>query len=443
MKRYKSKVLMLAVLAAGFGMPAHATNGYFLPGFGIRSLGMGGVGMALGGDALSSAANPAHLIHVGHRMDVGATLFNPERNSTVWDDSANGVNPFGFSGGGDSDETRFVMPEFGFAMPFTEDVAFGFAMLGNGGMNTTYRSNFFNFKPGSIPGQDFPVGVDLMQLLMPLSAAFKVEEHNTIGISAIFAVQRFAAGGLQAFGFFDTAFGPITANPNQLTNKGYDWSYGFGGKLGWLASYFDDRVTVGAAWASKTNMTRFERYEGLFAEQGDFDIPENYGVGIAVKPLKNLTLAFDVNKILYSDIPSVANRGPNGTNGTSGVPSLANAELETGDPLGMGFGWSNQTIYKFGLEYALNDDLQVRLGYNYGKSPIADDQVTFNTLAPAVVEQHYSVGFTYKLDQDMELTGNYMYAEGRSQQACGQNIIDCAKLYMHQNYFGLNLSILY
>lgn len=445
MKRIKSPLVILTAAMGIVSMPALATNGYFLPGFGIRSMGMGGVGIASGADAISSAANPANLIKVGHRMDVGVTLFNPERASRVWDDPGNGANPFQFSGGGDSAETLFPMPEFGFSMPFTSDLAFGIAMVGNGGMNTTFRDNFFNYKVPNpdVPGQDFSIGVDLMQLLIPVSAAFKVQEKQTLGASVVFAVQRFAAGGLQAFPLFDSPVFPITSDPAHLTNQGFDWSFGGGVKFGWLGDFLDDKLSIGATWASRTYMTRFERYQGLFAEHGDFDIPENYGVGIAIKPNKNLQVAFDVTRIRYGSIASVANRGPAAPIGPNGIPSIPNSALELGNDLGMGFGWSDQTVYKFGVEYSPNDKLQVRVGYNYGKSPISDDQVTFNTLAPAVVERHYSIGFTYRLKKDMELTGNYMYAASRQQSACGQNIVDCASIAMHQNYLGANVSWLY
>ena len=42
-------------------------------------------------------------------------------------------------------------------------------------------------------------------------------------------------------------------------------------------------VTLGATYQTKTKMGKFSQYSGLFAEQGSFDIPSNYGVGAAVK----------------------------------------------------------------------------------------------------------------------------------------------------------------
>jgi long-chain fatty acid transport protein len=105
----------------------------------------------------------------------------------------------------------------------------------------------------------------------------------------------------------------------------------------------------------------------------------------------------------------------------------------------MGFGWKDQTVYKFGVQYGVNNRLQLRAGYNYGASPIPDNMVTFNLLAPATVERHYSLGFTYKANENLEVTGAYMYAASNSQSACGQNIVNCASFNMHQNMFGMTL----
>src|SRR3569623_622685 len=76
----KHAALGAACLAA---FPAHATNGYFLPGFGMRSQGMGGVGIAYGRDSLSTAANPANAVNTGMRDDLGFAVFNPERHAAV------------------------------------------------------------------------------------------------------------------------------------------------------------------------------------------------------------------------------------------------------------------------------------------------------------------------------------------------------------------------
>lgn len=420
---------LVAACAAAF--PAHATNGYFLPGFGTRSQGMGGVGIAYGQDSLSTAANPANAVNTGMRGDMGIAIFNPERYAAVGVD-AGGASGFGFHGGSESDSKYYLMPEMGFSMPLTERLHIALAVVGNGGMNTTFRENFFSMFGN--PPRDSTVGVDMMQLLVPITAAYKINETHSVGASLVLAETRFRAYGLQAFANFPG----LSSDPAHVTNNGFDYSYGGGVKLGWQGKFLEKRLTLGAAYASRTWMTNFEKYRGLFAEQGDFDIPENYGIGIAVKPIKNLVVAADVIRINYADVASVGNPGPGlATDPGGGITALADPNKQLGLDEGMGFGWGNQTVYKLGVQYGINNRLQVRAGYNYGKTTIDDNQVTFNTLAPATVERHYSVGFTYKANDMLEVTGTYMYVASNSQSACGQNIINCAQINMHQNVLGL------
>lgn len=429
----KNAALVAACMAA---FPAYATNGYFLPGFGIRSQGMGGVGIAYGRDSLSTAANPANAVNSGMRGDMGFAVFNPERHATV-SDPGNAAG-FGFYGDTESDAKYFLMPEMGFSMPLNDKLHVALAVVGNGGMNTTYPDNFFSFGD-AVPARDQKLGVDLMQLLVPISLAYKVNDDHALGASLVLAETRFRAYGLEAFQLFDQGGFTITSDPDHLTGQGFDYSYGAGLKLGWQGEFMDDKITLGLTYASKTYMSKFDKYRGLFAEQGDFDIPENYGIGIAVKPLKNLVIAADVLRINYSGVASVGNPGMSTPLGTNGVPSVTDATKELGNDDGMGFSWQDQTVYKFGVQYGVNNRLQVRAGYNYGASPIPDDMLTFNLLAPGTVERHYSLGFTYKPNDNLEVTGAYMYAASNSQSACGQNIVNCPSFNMHQNMFGMTL----
>ena len=437
-------LIRASAIAACCTLPltSHATNGYFLPGFGVQSMSMGGVGIASGMDAVSAAANPANLSRVGHRFDLDITLFNPQRTAHVYDNPASPVvNPFFGTALGpvESGQEAYLMPNIGYSTALNDKIDLGVAFVANGGMNTTYRKNFFNLGTHAsavAPGTDTVLGIDLMQLLIPLTTSFKVNETQTIGASLTGAVQRFEARGLEEFGTFG-----ITSDANSLTNKGKDWSYGAGIRLGWIGDFADKRVSVGATWASKTYMTKFDRYKGLFAEQGDFDIPSNYGLGLSLRPNDHLTVALDVTRTLYSGIKSVSNRGPDKVTIQAFAPGPCPADPQClGNDDGMGFGWTDQTVYKIGVSYQLNDDLALRAGYNYGKSPIPDDQFTFNTLAPATVEKHYSVGFNYKRKKGPEISGVFMVVPNNRMEGCGFQLIDCASIEMKQRYLGVNIA---
>lgn len=430
-------VLKHAALAAACmaAFPAYATNGYFLPGNGFRSQGMGGVGIAYGRDSLSIASNPANIVNTGMRADLGFGIFNPERHAAVGSDAGQqAVFGGSFYGSVESDNKYFIMPEMGMTMPLTESLHAGIAFVGNGGMNTTYRENFFSFFDNT-PPRDQKLGIDMMQLIVPVTVGYKVNEDHAVGVSLNLAATRFRAYGLEAFTQF-----AISSDDTRMTGLGYDYSFGAGIRLGWLGEFMDDKLTLGLTYASRTYMTKFDKYRGLFAEQGDFDIPENYGIGIAFKPKKNLVIAADVMRINYNDIASIGNRGPGAPYTSLGIPAIQDHSKDLGLDDGMGFGWNNQTVYKLGVQYGVNERLQVRAGYNYGKSPIPNDQLTFNTLAPATVEKHYSVGFTYRASEELEITGTYMYVASNVQHVTSnQNILGGVQIDMHQNVFGITL----
>jgi len=447
----KHATLVAACMAA---MPTYATNGSFLPGFGVKSTGAGGVGIAMQADAMSQVANPANATETGMRADLGMTLFNPKRTSNVGDSTGLPTNnpsaSFGFNEGDTSGNTLFLMPDMAFTVPLSERLSFGFAVSGNGGGNTTFKKNIFSstFFPNTLHGDvEDGAGVDLMQLIAPVTLAYKLTPQHSVGASLNLAAQRFKANGLGQFATFGGS--GISSDSKHLTNNGYDFSYGAGVKLGWLGKFLDDRVMVGATWSSRTYMTKFDKYRGLFAEQGDFDIPENYGIGLTVKPVKNLAISADVTKILFKNVKSIGNMGPgtvqDGFFYILGTLTLPGNPYRLGEDQGMGFGWKDMTVYKLGLTYDATENLTLRAGYNYGKSPVRPGQLVFSALAPAVVEKHYSVGFTYKLKGELplEISGSYMYVPNKTQEGCNQAVVDCVSISMSQNILGIGFGIQY
>jgi long-chain fatty acid transport protein len=147
-------------------------------------------------------------------------------------------------------------------------------------------------------------------------------------------------------------------------------------------------------------MGKFDKYKGLFAEQGGFDIPENYGVGVAWKAMPALTLAADIQRINYGDVASVGNT----------IDCLFAGACQLGANNGAGFGWQNTTVYKLGVSYEMSQSLTLRGGYATLKQPIPQSQTFINILAPGVVEQHLTLGGTWTLPNKSEVTVAYMHA---------------------------------
>lgn len=409
----KLKKIAISLFAVGtMASPlAYATNGYFSHGYGMKAKGMGGAATAMAIDTFGGANNPASMVWVGDRLDIGVDLFMPERSASRQGSGMGGA----YDGVSESGSNEFLVPEFGYNKLINPNLSLGVTVYGNGGMNTDYNPGLnggagaMAFAP-SCAGAPANIlfgcgrlGVDLMQLIIAPTASYKIDTNHSIGVSPLFGYQRFKVDGLQAFDEMG-----FTSSPGNVTNKGYDDSTGWGVRIGWLGK-LSDTVSVGAAYSSKMSMGAFDKYKGLFAEGGDFDIPENYNIGIAVKATPQTTVAFDIQQINYSDVKSIANAV-----GNSLVAPPADGLGSTG---GSGFNWRDQTVYKLGVEYAYSNDLMLRAGYNYGKSPVRGDtldDVTFNILAPGVVEQHLTLGATWTLASKSELTVSYMHAFSKS-----------------------------
>ncbi len=152
-------------------------------------------------------------------------------------------------------------------------------------------------------------------------------------------------------------------------------------------------------------MDNFDKYKGLFAEAGGFDIPSSWSLGIAVRPMRQWLLAVDYERVLYSDAPSVNNPSNLILQCAGG-----NASACLGGPNGAGFGWQDVSVVKIGVQYDIDDRWTVRAGYNHTDNPIRPSDVTFNVLAPGVVRDHATLGASYRWDARNEVSGAFMYA---------------------------------
>jgi long-chain fatty acid transport protein len=303
-----SKQLIACAVVAGLAAPmsAFATNGYFSHGYSAKSKGMAGGGSALPQDAMIAADNPAGMVKVGERMELGLSLFSPSpRGYKATTSGAPDPTSGDFvllDGDYESDNDFFLIPHFAYNWMLNADSSIGVTVYGNGGMNTEYPASLYQSTPfGQGTYYGGTAGVNLEQLFTNVSYSRKINDKHSWGVSAILAYQRFKADGLGLFGAPPPAF-----NSSKLTNNGTDTSMGFGAKIGWLGEV-SPGLTLAASYQTKMSMDEFSDYAGLFAEQGGFDIPATWTVGLAWNITKSGTLTFDVQGIQYSDVKSISN----------------------------------------------------------------------------------------------------------------------------------------
>jgi len=413
---------MLLVILAGllFNAEVQATNGYFSHGYSVQSKGMAGAGVAYPQSALAAASNPAGMVYMGNRFDLVVGLFNPVREYTITGNPSGNEGTFGLTPGTvESGSKAFVIPAFGMNRMINDKCAIGLSIYGNGGMNTNYPTSTYHLGSGN-------TGVNLMQLFIAATVSRYLNKNHSLGVTGIFGYQTFKAEGLSAFEYF-------SSNPPKLTNKDTNNSSGFGARFGYLGT-FGGRFRIGASYQTKIRMSEFNEYAGLFAEQGDFDVPANWTVGISYDASKYLTLAADVQTIMYSDVNAVGNPM---------VPSAFYQGILLGDDDGAGFGWEDMTIFKFGLSWEGLADMPLRFGYSYGEQPIPESEMMFNILAPGVIEQHLTFGLTRKLCKGREVSLAITHALSNS--VTGPNTMEVEdqqeiELKMHQWEFVLGFA---
>lgn len=394
------KALTLAVVV-GLSLPSvtYATNGMFLIANGTKSRGMGGVSIAMTHDTLTSAINPATMAFTGNRFDIGGDIFVPSAEATLGQGDVRHTE--------ESKPSHFTIADGVYMMPNlgaswnNDELSYGFTMAGVGGGGSRYEYNLYNGAKENNPND--PLGVSLLIMNINPTIAYKIDDTNTVGASLIIGVQVFKSYGLTEFTTF-TATGDDTA---KFTNEGAEVTYGAGIRLGWLGKYMDKALTLGAEFTSQTYMSKFEDYTDLFAE-GRFNTPGNIGIGAAYQVNDDWLVAMDINYIMYEDVAAVSNIGPN----TSGPPMPVSQEVNAlGLDEGLGFGWTNQTVFKLGTEYRYNEKWTLRAGWNYAKSPINENrEILFNIVAPATVQHHLTLGATWKFAQDMEASFSYIHA---------------------------------
>ena len=438
----KATAWLLAIGVFAFSGSALATNGYFTHGVGAQSKSMAGTGVGSNEDMgpIIGASNPALTVFSGEDWEVGLSFFSPRRSYVASSSLANGSGGAFTIGPGefDSGSEWFPIPYVAKNWKLANDNMLTFLFYGRGGMNTDWdnanATALLDPTGGGGTGVSLPgtfgggkAGVDLSQAFLSVNYAGMTSDKFAWGVGPVLAFQLFEAKGVANFTGFTHTFassiigggGPVPVP--TLTDNGHDTSVGWGLSAG-IWGKMSDTVSVGLAYQSKMSMSEFDDYSDLFAEDGGFDIPSSIKAGISFVATDALRVNFDIEHIAYSDIDSVGNPLANiGGCPTAGLGGM-NLENCLGGAAGAGFGWEDMTAFKLGFAWQADDKNTWRFGYSYGEQPIQPADVLFNILAPGVMEQHFTFGWSSERASGGLLTLALMYAP--ETKVTGGNLFD-------------------
>ncbi len=363
----KSFVLSILMLLSVSG--AYATNGMRMIGFGPVQDSMGGASAGINLDAASILTNPAGIQSLGGRIDFGASYFNPTVKTEM------------MGSGFTSDKKASPVPAFGLIIPVDAVMSFGIGAYGISGMGVDYNL-------GSMGGL---LATNYSNMRFAPGLAYKINDMITIGatLNIMYATMDYSmAVDMTGDGNPDVRMADMTSS-----------ALGYGATIGITAKTVD-MLTVGLVYETTSKFQDFEFNQSISSSPTTtsenklkMDQPMSATLGFGIKPLTGLALAFDVQWIRWSE-----------TNGDN-LPEF------TGGNFNMQ--WSDQIVYKFGLQYEVIPIVKVRAGINYGKMPLSTGNsaaLMANTFFPAVSEWHYTAGAGVKLSDKAAVDIGFMYS---------------------------------
>ncbi len=392
--RFTKQTLAVAVGATllTLGCSAYATNGDQMIGVTATQWGMGGAVTAAPLDAATMMFNPAGAAELGMedvRFDMGFGLLNPLR-------SVNGM---------ESDSNLYLMPAGAVAFNVDNRLYLAMSMGGLSGMGV----DFADAMP-AVAGNQAVVTTKQFYKIAP-GFGYRITDQWSVGAALNIDYQSLALYNAQ-----------YALPQNQV--------YGWGFSLGTIYRV-SDRVQLGASWISQQEMNPFQwNTAGAPTASGQIEAtmnaPMQYAVGVAVRPGAGWLIAFDVKQIQFSDVlDTLYFERPAGYTGAV--------------PASVKFGWSDQTVLALGIQKELSPATTLRVGYNYGESPIGPEDVDTNIGSLAVVEHHLSVGVTRQLGKRVSGSLSYMKAfENEVVSSTSSNRIE-----LEQNILNVQLSYKY
>jgi long-chain fatty acid transport protein len=366
MKKY-IVLSFLGIIAAMFiTANAHATNGMRMIGFGPVQNSMGGVSVGLPLDGAAILTNPSGMSFLSGRIDFGASYFKPSVEY-----KATGAGPGMVANDGatiTSDRGGSPVPAFGLIIPLGERFRFGLGAYGVAGMGVDYASNLYS-------GVTY---TSYSQMRFAPALSYKITDMISIGaaVNIMYATMEFNAGGA-----------------TQQQHMGAS-SFGYGATVGLLVKPIE-MIQIGLAYETKSYFQDFSFNTAAGVEKIEFNQPQTATIGLGIKPIKDLSIGFDVQWIRWSE-----------TNGLN-LPEYKTRATAT---MPWNMDWSDQFVYKVGVQYAVIPMLTLRAGYNYGKMPLNSDRAFENIAFPAVSEHHFTAGIGVNFTKQFTLNIGGMYS---------------------------------
>lgn len=325
---------------AGFGLYEHSARGNAL----------GGAMIGRADDPSALAYNPAGITQIeGEALMFGATFVMPAIDVDYLGQSTPLV------------DNTWIPPHFYYTAQVSDRLWWGVATYARYGLGTEF--------PESWPGRFSNYYAAIESASINPNIAWKMNDRFSLAI------------GVEAMWFEFEQKRKIGLDPLQpsqdysgLNVKGDDWGWGWN-----LAAHYrpNDQWSLGITYHAEIDQTLTGTADiqnvGVFPARGSITLPESVGAGICYRPNKWVSYEVDAIWTGWSSYKELFLQIDNG------LPDMPFPK-----------DWEDTWRYQFGVEFQMQGDWQLRLGYVYDNTPVPDSTVDF--MVPGSDRQIFSIG---------------------------------------------------
>ncbi|WP_291321592.1 outer membrane protein transport protein [Desulfonatronospira sp.] len=388
---WKKVVLILMLICFGYAGNAGAA-GFALYEWGSRGTSLGGTMLGRADDASAVAYNPAGITQLdGTRTQIGLSVVAPGGDIKTTDAAGSSQTT--------SIKSNYWIPPHAFLThQLTDQAWLGLGVYSRFGLGTEY--------PDDWPGRYNSVFTRVQSLSFNPNLALKLSESWSLAFG----------GEIMWFDFNQER--AINAMGQQVRSQDVDAkvsgdSYGIGANVA-LHYKPNDTWAVGFTYKSRVEHSldgdaRFDRPAvlpaGLFentSAKGDITLPDSFGLGIMFRPMERLTLEANAIYTLWSTYDELRIDYGSPLN-----PMDPSTDTTVTDKK-----WRDVWRFQFGVEYDLNDLLDLRLGYVFDQIPDRDSYADYMTPTNHRNILNTGIGFSWE-KASLDFSYSYLWFSDR------------------------------
>lgn len=245
-----------------------------------------------------------------------------------------------------------------------------------------------------------------------------ISENGILGVSAVIAHQRFSAANLGLLAASTPDDSPWFSGNSYSPYE--ESAFGTGVRLA-LRQQLVERLAVDAGFQSRIDMEEFAQFRGVYSQAADLDIPARARVGLAFQASTRSSVAFGVERVMYSDISAFPSR------------YLPNQFLSLlGDSTSPQFNWEDLTVYTVGYRWDDGKGQQWRVDLSTRTQPLPSSQLLSQALGENLANNAMVVGYSRQTGKRSRLDFNAAYAP--SEYAFGGSVLGVTTQDLDQRF---------